>query len=255
MSIKKTIYKKWDLYVSDGLDKNIKLGMAIVNSDFKVQRVIKDSERNYVAIVIIKNKKYILKEIRAEVKLIQRRFQTIFKKGEALTTLINYYDLDDSLKKHIAEPYVVLIQRNILINKSYILSEYIEGTMVKTVEDIDAILYLIKELHEANRYHGDLNTSNFLKSSNGKIVTFDTQLKKELFLNFKRSYDILNLKEDLLVLKLGYDVEKRVKINKFNIGFIIAFIIKQLKKTRLINIIRNQKKKIRKKRYEYKKRK
>ncbi|WP_288217656.1 lipopolysaccharide core heptose(II) kinase RfaY [uncultured Fusobacterium sp.] len=249
----KKIYKGYTLFFKNKDEEAYNNVKDIVDGNYNILKIIKDTERNYVAVIAINNHKYILKEIRAEVNLFQRRVQTILKKGEVVTTLNNFLMLEKQNITGLTKVYAAIIKRNICIEKSYLLMEYIDGCEIKTINDIDKIMTFIVNLHKLKRYHGDLNTSNFLIRKNGNIAVLDSQLKKDIFFNFKRSYDILTLKEDLLVLKLNYDVYRRANINKFSIGFILAFIIKRLKKTKLINIIRNQKKKIREKKYEHKK--
>ena len=72
-------------------------------------------------------------------------------------------------------------------------------------------------------------------------------MKKGMFFSFKKYYDILTLKEDLLVINLKYNVEENYKINKFRLSFVLAFLIKRLKKLKIINIMRKYKKDLREK--------
>ena len=124
--------------------------------------------------------------------------------------------------------------------------EYIEGDILRTEEDIDKVIKIIKKVHNIGRYHGDLNTSNFIKINDGlKII--DTQMKKEKFWNFKKVYDILTLKEDLLVLELKYEVEKKYILNKKSLSFILEKIKKKTKKLKFVEAFRNLKKDLRKK--------
>ena len=124
--------------------------------------------------------------------------------------------------------------------------EYIEGNILRTEEDIDKVIEIIKKIHNKGRYHGDLNTSNFIKINDGlKII--DTQMKKEKFWNFKKVYDILTLKEDLLVLELKYDIEKKYILNKKSLSFILANFLKKIKKLKFVEAFRNLKKDLRKK--------
>ena len=124
--------------------------------------------------------------------------------------------------------------------------EYLLGQQLQMTEDIDKVIEIIKKVHKINRYHGDLNTSNFIKIDN-EIKMLDTQMKKETFFSFKKYYDILTLKEDLLVISLNYDVESNYKIRKLAVSFILAFLLKKLKKLKIVNIIRKLKKDLREK--------
>ena len=80
--------------------------------------------------------------------------------------------------------------------------EYVEGEKISSIEDIDKIMELVEKIHKNKIYHGDLNTSNFIKKGN-KIRILDTQGKKEKIGNFKRWYDIFTLENDLLVKELN----------------------------------------------------
>ena len=121
-----------------------------------------------------------------------------------------------------------------------------EGNILRTEEDIDKVIKIIKKVHNIGRYHGDLNTSNFIKINDGlKII--DTQMKKEKFWNFKKVYDILTLKEDLLVLELKYEIEKKYILNKKSLSFILANFLKKTKKLKFVEAFRNLKKDLRKK--------
>lgn len=124
--------------------------------------------------------------------------------------------------------------------------EYIDGDILRTKEDIDKVIEIIKKVHGLGRYHGDLNTSNFIKV-NDSLKIIDTQMKKEKIWDFKKVYDILILKEDLLVLELNYEVEKKYVINKKNFSFIFAYLLKKVKKLKFVEAVRKLKKNLRKK--------
>lgn len=248
MEIVEKKYKGWSLYFSflaNNFSKE-KLGKKIVDFNYNVVKIIKDTKRNYVAIVEINGKKYILKEFRSEVIIPQRKFQTFFKDGEALTTLKNGISAIEEGITELVEPIVAVVKRKKTIEKSYLLMEYIEGEKIKTKEDVDKILLLIERIHRIGRYHGDLNTSNFIKENN-TIRILDTQMKKEKSFFYKRAYDILTLEEDILVSKyLFYNVRDSYKYLKKDIGYFLAVFIKSLKKTKIISKIKSYKKKLRK---------
>ena len=122
---------------------------------------------------------------------------------------------------------------------------YIDGIGIKTIKDIDEIMKIVEKIHRKGIYHGDLNTSNFIKTKDG-IKVIDTQAKRERFINFKRSYDILTLKNDLLVLEKNYEVEKNYKIKR-DLGYVLAYLIKNFKKIPAVQSIRKLKVKLRNK--------
>lgn len=237
-------YKDWKIYT---IDKNYyNIAESIIEKKITVEKIIKDTHRNTVKIIEFNEKKYICKEIKSEIVIPQRKIQTLWKKGEALTTLLNGKKVIDSGIKEIAMPLIAIIKKDFFIVQSYLVVEYIENIGLSNLEDIDKVVDIIKKIHRIGRYHGDCNTSNFIKDNDNNIYTIDTQLKKSFFFGFNQWYDILNLKEDLLVCKLKYDVTKKFKVI-YNIGYFLAAFLKSIKKLKIISIVRRQKKNLRKK--------
>ncbi|MGL5052264.1 MAG: lipopolysaccharide core heptose(II) kinase RfaY, partial [Cetobacterium sp.] len=85
--------------------------------------------------------------------------------------------------------------------------------------------------------------SNFIKAEDS-IKIIDTQAKREKFWYFKRGYDILTMKNDLLVLEKKYEVEKKYRVNR-DLGYSLAYFIKNFKKLSLVKKVREIKVKLR----------
>ena len=113
----------------------------------------------------------------------QRKILSAFKLGEALTTLKNIKEAEEKGITEFVKIYAAIVKRNTFIQESYILMENIEGKILRTEEDIDKVLEIIEKLHKNNIYHGDLNTSNFIKNNN-EIKIIDSQAKQEKILEF-----------------------------------------------------------------------
>lgn len=242
--IKENTYGEYRIYSLDF--RGEVLGKRIADREYVVLEIYKDTERNYVAKVEIEGDYYVLKSPKAETVIPQRRVQTLFKRGEALTSLINLEGYREKGMDDFIVPRAVLIKRKCFIEESFILMDHIEGEKLSTKEDIDEVIRIAKKIHGEGIYHGDLNTSNFIKTEDG-IKIIDTQGKREKFWNFKRSYDILSLKRDKLVEMLHYDVEKSYPINRFSLGYIVAHLLKEFKYTPFIKKVREIKKNLRKK--------
>lgn len=230
-------YNKFSLY-SKG-EKGIELGEKILDKNYEVITEYKNTERNYVAKIKIDDEYYVLKSPKSETVIPQRKIQTFLKKGEALNSFINILYAKKLGFDCFVEPIVVMVKRGIFIKESFILMKYYENKGIETKEDIDKIVEQIKELHKKGIYHGDLNTSNFIKTDRG-IKIIDTQAKIERFWWFKRNYDILTLKNDLLVITLNYDIDKKYKLKRY-LSYFLASFIKNLKKVSLIQKIRKVK--------------
>lgn len=241
--IKNILYKEFKIYYKN--EENKKIAEAVLDKNYKVVKEYKNTERNYVAKIEIGDKFYVLKSPKAEIIIPQRKIQTIFKKGEGLTSFINIDRAKNMGLDFFIEPLAVMVKRGLFLKESFILMEYIEGDIIRTIEDIDKIMEMVEEIHKKGIYHGDLNTSNFIKTENG-IKIIDTQAKKERFWHFKRAYDILTLKNDLLVLEREYEVEKKYKVKR-DLGYVLAYTVKNFKKLPLVEKIRGLKVKLRNK--------
>ncbi|WP_302163201.1 lipopolysaccharide core heptose(II) kinase RfaY [uncultured Fusobacterium sp.] len=239
-------YLEWQIYFLEEENNTEILGELILNNKYIIKKVFKDTERNYVAQIEIENKYYILKEFRSEIIIPQRKIQTLLKKGEALSTLINTTEAIELGIEELVKPIIALVKKRGTIKKSYLLMEYIEGTKISTIEDIDKIMNLVEKMHKIGIYHGDLNTSNFLKE-NDKVRILDTQGKKEKIGSFKRWYDILTLENDNLVKELNYNVREKYYLKEKDAWFYLAYLLKNFKNTKLIKKIKAKKKELRKK--------
>lgn len=241
--IKDVLYKEFKIYYKN--EENKRLAEVVLDKNYKVIDEYKNTERNYVAKIEIDGQFYVLKSPKAETVIPQRKIQTVFKKGEGLTSFLNIDRAKEMGLDFFIEPLAVMVKRGLFLKESFILMKYIDGEIIRTVEDIDIIMDMIEKIHEKGIYHGDLNTSNFIKTSDG-IKIIDTQAKRESFWHFKRAYDILTLKNDLLVLQREYEVEKNYKVKR-DIGYALAYIIKNFKKLPLVEKIRGLKVKLRNK--------
>ena len=199
---------------------------------------MKDSKRNYVSEIEIEGNNFIIKEPRNEYIIPQRKIMTLFKKGEAVSTLININRLIDEYRfKEYARPFLAIVRRkNKMINYSLLLMEKIEGK--KEEENLDILIELIKKIHKKGFYHGDFNPSNFL-NSNGKIFILDTQGKKMFFGNYRAHYDMLTMKMDTYK-EMEYPYSK-------NIFYYFALFMKKIKKLPLVEKIKKYKKRLREK--------
>lgn len=241
--IKDVLYKEFKIYYKN--EENKRLAEVVLDKNYKVIDEYKNTERNYVAKIEIDGQFYVLKSPKAETVIPQRKIQTVFKKGEGLTSFLNIEVAKNMGLDFFIEPLAVMVKRGLFLKESFILMKYIDGEIIRTVEDIDIIMDMVEKIHEKGIYHGDLNTSNFIKTSDG-IKIIDTQAKRESFWHFKRAYDILTLKNDLLVLEREYEVEKNYKVKR-DIGYALAYIIKNFKKLPLVEKIRGLKVKLRNK--------
>lgn len=241
--IKDVLYKEFKIYYKN--EENRRLAEIVLDKNYKVIDEYKNTERNYVAKIEIDGQFYVLKSPKAETVIPQRKIQTIFKKGEGLTSFFNIETAKNMGLDFFIEPLAVMVKRGIFLKESFILMEYIDGESIKTIEDIDTIMDMVEKIHEKGIYHGDLNTSNFIKTKGG-IKIIDTQAKRESFWYFKRGYDILTMKNDRLTIELSYEVEKRYKVKRDS-GYMMAYAIKNFKKLPIVEKIRGLKVKLRNK--------
>ena len=233
--LKKEIYKGFNIFSYDS--KNIEIGKKILDNNYKTEIVFKDSKRSTVSEIKIDNNSYILKRIGNETIIPQRKLMTLFKKGEALTTLININKIMDELKiSEYVRPLLAINRRkHVMIDFSFLVLEKVKGD--SNVDKI-ALIELIKKIHRNKIYHGDFNPSNFIFTKNG-IRIIDTQGKKMSFGNYRAHYDILTMKMDTYPdLKYPY---------KKNLFYYIALAVKKMKRLKFVEKIKEKKKILREK--------
>ena len=228
-------YKGFNIFYYE--DKYMKVGKKIIKNDYKTIKILKDTKRNYVSAIEIDGNNYIVKEPRNEYIIPQRKLMSFFKKGEALTTLININKLINTYKiKEYVKPLIAITKRkNGMIVYSLLLMERVIGTEEGNLE---ILVNLMKKIHKKGFYHGDFNPSNFL-NSNGKLFILDTQGKEMFFGNYRAHYDMLTMKMDSYK-EMEYPYLK-------NIFYYFALFIKKIKKLPLVEKIKKYKKKLREK--------
>lgn len=236
MKCKKEKYKGYNLYYFE--EKFSEIGKKIVDKNYREEKILKNTKRNFVEIISVDDKKFVLKENRNEHIIPQRKLMTFFKKGEALTTLINLNKLINNYNlKEYVKPFLVINKRKYgFITYSALIMENINGEEDRSY--LDEIVKLMEKVHGFKIYHGDFNPGNFLLE-NGKIRIIDTQGKKMLFGNYRAHFDMLTMNMDSYD-EMVYPYEK-------NIFYYLALGIKKIKKNKIIEKIKEKKKNLREK--------
>ena len=228
-------YKGYSIFAYGKL--YIEIGKNIIDKEYKEINILKNSRRNYVSEIQINNVSYIFKEPRNECIIPQRKFFTLFKKGEALATLVNVNKavIEDNLIEY-AKPLLAIVKRkNGMICYSALVQEKIN---IETDRNLDKMVEVTKKIHSKGYYHGDCNPSNFITSKD-EIKILDTQAKKMRFENYRAHYDILTMKMDSYQ-DMRYPYKK-------NIFYYLALSVKKFKKLKFIEKIKEKKKKLREK--------
>ncbi|MCF2626457.1 lipopolysaccharide biosynthesis protein [Fusobacterium mortiferum] len=224
-------YGEYNLYSFE--EKYIGICKKILNKDYVTIRELKNTTRNYVAIIEVDGEKYVYKEPRNEYKLIQRKIMTIFKKGEALNTLINVNKVMDLGVENLAKIYCAVNRREKgMINFSFLLMEWIEvpeGNNWDTNIFNKGIDELVK-IHNLGYYHGDFNPTNILKTKDNKGILIDTQLKRLGLTKYKAHYDMITLQYDSW-REMEYPYKK-------DIIYWLAYGVKRFKRLSLVRKIK-----------------
>ncbi|MGL6098894.1 MAG: lipopolysaccharide core heptose(II) kinase RfaY, partial [Fusobacteriaceae bacterium] len=115
-----------------------------------------------------------------------------------------------------------------LIEESYVLTEYIDGKIIKKFTDFSdnekkELVKTLEKIHQSEIYHGDANHGNFVFTNNG-IRVIDTLGKKESWSNYKRNYDFITLDDCIK------DIEKFHEYKKNELSYWLALGVKKYKK-------------------------
>ena len=210
-------YKGYSIFAYDKFF--IKIGKNIIDKEYKEHNILKNTKRNFVSEIQINNISYIFKEPRNEYIIPQRKFFTLFKKGEAVTTLININKaiIEDNLIEY-AKPLLAIVKRkNRMICYSALIQEKIN---INDSRELDKMVEVTKKIHNKGYYHGDCNPSNFMTSKD-EVKILDTQAKKMSFGNYRAHYDMLTMKIDSYQ-EMEYPYKK-------NIFYYFAIFIEKIK--------------------------
>lgn len=231
--LKQKKYKEYNIYFLE--EKYKILAEKIIEKEFKEIRKIKDTKRNFVSLIEIDGNKYIYKEPINEYRIPQRQFMTLFKKGEAVTTLLNINKLIDIGFEEFVKPLTAVnIRKKGMINFSFFVMEYALGEEDRSY--LDEVVKKMEEIHRKGYYHGDFNPGNFL-IANGKIKILDTQGKKMGLTKYRAHYDMITMQYDSYEgMKYPY---------KKDIIYHLAYFMKRLKRLPVIEKVGRVKKKLR----------
>lgn len=191
----------------------------ILNLKYKVIQEFKNDKRTYVAEILINNEYYILKKIYTNKKI--KKFLSIFKKGEALSTLININSAIENGVTELAKPFGAIVERkNKMIENELFIMEYCDGRRIKGDKEYFESLKILDKIYSLGRFHGDCNPAN-IYYKDGKIVILDTKLKKMIFGDYRKHYDILTL--------MKYIKEKIQYPYKKNIYYYFAALVRKIR--------------------------
>ena len=215
----------------------IDIAKNIIDKKYKELTIFKNTKRNYVSEIEINNVNYIFKEPRNEYIIPQRKFFTLFKKGEALTTLVNINNaIDKDNLLEYAKPLLTIVKRKHgMICYSTLVQEKIN---INDSRELNKMVEVTKKIHSKGYYHGDCNPSNFI-TSQYEVKILDTQAKKMFFGNYRAHYDMLTMKLDSYQ-EMEYPYKK-------NLFYYLAIFMKKIKKLKFIEKIKEKKKKLREK--------
>lgn len=220
--IKRKIKDKYIFYYEE---KNNEILKNVLFLNYDVIEEFKNDNRTYVAKIMVDGKEYILKKIYTN-KIIKKML-SIFKDGEALTILKNVSEAIKNGVTELAEPIGVILQRKngiiideILVMKCYKGKRLDFRTYVKYEEGFQA-LSILNKIYSLGRFHGDCSPANFHYCDNGEIIILDTKLKKMLFGDYRKHYDVLTFIK-YIKPKMNYPYKK-------NIFYYFAYLVRKIR--------------------------
>ncbi len=223
-------YKSYKLFFYD--EKYRGLIKAVADNKIVVLKEYKNTKRNYVALIKYFEETYVLKLPSNEYRIPQRKFLTLFKNGEAVTTLKNINELMKRRFDDFAAPVGAVVKRKFgMISESSLIFEVAVGESATKNKDI--AVEATKKMHSYGVYHGDCNPSNFIITEDG-VKIIDTQAKKMLFGKYRAHYDMITMKMDSY-----HDMEYPYKKDFW---YFTALLVKKLKRNKVVEKIKKNKK-------------
>ena len=138
--------KGWDIHYKNNSNHLIALADAIIEDRVddvcEITKVFKNDKRSYIAKIKFQDEFYILKSPKNETNIPQRKFMSIFKKGEALNTFERTWYYKDKGINILSDVFLVGVRRqHLMIDNSFMIIECIQGneTQPHIKEDVDKI--------------------------------------------------------------------------------------------------------------------
>lgn len=212
----------FDFYYID--EKKLKILEKISKEEFKIKKEFKNSERNYVAEIVVDNQKYILKDNKNEYKKFFNIIKKIFLNSDGVQILKNSIKVREEGFNNFAKIIGIIEKRKFrVLKKSFVIMEKVEGRVCEEDFLKDKAIEVVKKLHFIKRYHGDCNPYNFIeekKSEEVKII--DSKMKKMILGKYRAHYDMLTMQLDSYS-NMKYPYSK-------DMYYYIALAVKKLKK-------------------------
>ena len=212
----------FDFYYID--EKKLKILEKISKEEFKIKKEFKNSERNYVADIVVDNQNYILKDNKNEYKKFFNIIKKIFLNSDGVQILKNSIKVREEGFNNFAKIIGIIEKRKFrVLKKSFVIMEKVEGRVCEEDFLKDKAIEVVKKLHFIKRYHGDCNPYNFIEEKKNKEVKIiDSKMKKMILGNYKAHYDMLTMQLDSYS-NMKYPYSK-------NMYYYIALAVKKLKK-------------------------
>lgn len=212
--MKKLKYGKNILYYID--EKNIKLYDKIKNTCYNIERIFKNDQRSYVALIEIDGEKYVLKRPIEKNRRKWQRFLSIFRGSESRREFENIQRINE-LDFNGAIPYLAVETKfGLCVVGSYLVYSYLEGEE-GTTKDIELISKELKRIHNKGYLHGDSQVMNFLINGN-TVYLIDTKLMKNRYGKFGEIYEFIYLEESC---------DKDIEYDRESIYYKVAITLKR----------------------------
>ena len=161
-------------------------------------RVLQSKEDREVKLVEIDGKRYILKREKG------RGIVDTFLGSKAVMSYRNLLKLRErGFTKVFDIHFVAEKRRGMSVEETYILMEYIEGDLPRTIDAYERVMEAIKELHSLGCYHGDCKPKNFI-IRDGEVFLIDSKFKRSYSLSLGKCKDVVRLQrrtEETLPIK------------------------------------------------------
>lgn len=162
-------------------------------NNFKIIKILKNDKRSLVKIISIKNNFYILKIPKEKNNRKWQRFLSLFRGSESYREFKNLEKIF-KLGFYSPKPLFVLEEKKWgMTFKSLLISEFIKGRE-SSINEIDLVSEVLKDIHKKGFLHGDSQLSNFMIFKN-KIFLIDSKFSKNYWGKFGAIYEFIYLEE------------------------------------------------------------
>ncbi len=165
----------------------------VLERNFNVLQVLKDTDRSYVLLIELNGEKLVYKEPREKNRRKWQRFVNFFRGSDSLRSLQSMERLEELGIPSTRGIMAIEKREGLFVTGSCILMDYLPGKK-PSEEHYPKVIEVLDKIHSKGVLHGDSQLANFIEKD-GEIYVIDNRPMKNIYGKIGRAYEYIYLEE------------------------------------------------------------